>query len=64
MCIRDRVALAWVRDRPQVTSAIVGARTAAQLRAVLASEDLELPEAILDALDEISAPDLGYPERR
>src|SRR5450830_772650 len=58
------VALAWVRDRPQVTSAIVGARTAAQLRAVLASEDLELPEAILDALDEISAPDLGYPERR
>jgi aryl-alcohol dehydrogenase-like predicted oxidoreductase len=47
-----------------VTSAIVGARTAAQLRAVLVSEDLELPEAILDALDEISAPDLGYPERR
>src|SRR5665811_1118630 len=58
------VALAWVRDRPQVSCAIVGARTAAQLRAALATEDLELPDAILDALDEISAPDLGYPERR
>lgn len=56
------IALAWVRDRPGVTAAIVGARTAAQLRGSLQVEDLELPEEIRTALDEVSAPDLGYPE--
>ncbi|HLV05526.1 MAG TPA: aldo/keto reductase [Actinomycetaceae bacterium] len=49
------VALAWVRDAPGVTSAIVGARTAAQLRGVLSAEDLELPPAIRRALDDVSA---------
>ncbi|MFI2752331.1 aldo/keto reductase [Cellulomonas sp. P22] len=58
------VALAWLRVRGQISSAIVGARTAAQLRASLAAEDVELPPEILRALDEVSAPDLGYPERR
>jgi aryl-alcohol dehydrogenase-like predicted oxidoreductase len=56
------VALAWVRDRPGVTSAIVGARTAAQLRGSLAAEEIELPTEIRDALDEVSAPTLAYPE--
>jgi len=56
------VALAWVRDRPGVTAAIVGARTAAQLRGSLAAEPLELPEEIRTALDEVSSPELGYPE--
>lgn len=56
------VALAWVRDRPGVTSAVVGARTISQLRGSLESEALTLPEAIRTALDEISAPSLGYPE--
>lgn len=56
------VALAWVRDRPGVTAPIVGARTVQQLRGILESEDLELPEEIRTALDDISAPDLGYPE--
>lgn len=58
------VALAWLRVRAQVASAIVGARTAAQLRASLAADDLELPAEILHALDEVSAPPVGYPERR
>ncbi|WP_152189770.1 aldo/keto reductase [Georgenia satyanarayanai] len=49
------VALAWVRDAPAVSSAIVGARTATQLRAVLAGNDLELPGAIRRALDDVSA---------
>jgi aryl-alcohol dehydrogenase-like predicted oxidoreductase len=49
------VALAWVRDRPGVVSPVVGARTAAQLRSTLASESLELPEELVDALDEVSA---------
>ncbi|MBB5789227.1 aldo/keto reductase [Jiangella mangrovi] len=58
------VALTWVRDRPGVSSAIVGARTAAQLRDVLGSDDLELPAEIRAALDEVSALELGYPENR
>jgi aryl-alcohol dehydrogenase-like predicted oxidoreductase len=57
------VALAWVRDQPGVTAPVVGARTAAQLRGVLAAEDLTLPAEIRTALDEISVPPLGYPER-
>ncbi len=58
------VALAWVRDAPGVTSAIVGARTADQLTASLAAEDLVLPAAIRQALDDVTAPPMGYPERR
>lgn len=50
------VALAWVRDTPGVTSAIVGARTGAQMRGVLKSEEVSLPEIVRDALDEVSAP--------
>jgi aryl-alcohol dehydrogenase-like predicted oxidoreductase len=56
------VALAWVRDRPGVTAPIVGARTAAQLRVVLESEELTLPDEIREALDEVSEPQSGYPE--
>ena len=58
------VALAWVRDAPGVSSAIVGARTAEQLLVSLDAEDLVLPEQIRDALDDISAIECGYPERR
>lgn len=58
------VALAWVRDAPGVASAIVGARTAEQLDASLAAEDLTLPAPIRDALDDVTAPPMGYPERR
>jgi aryl-alcohol dehydrogenase-like predicted oxidoreductase len=58
------VALAWVRDAPGVTSAIVGARTAEQLAPSLEAETLALPDAIRGALDEVSEPPLGYPERR
>lgn len=57
------VALAWVRDQPGVTSAIVGARNAAQLRTSLAAESLYLPPEIRLALADVSAPKLGYPER-
>lgn len=58
------VALAWVRDAPGVSSAIVGARTLAQLRGALAARDLTLPSAIRDALDDVTTPATGYPERR
>jgi len=50
------VALAWVRGRPGVSSAIVGARTAAQLRSALRQSDLVLPEAISQALSDVSLP--------
>ncbi|WP_199035075.1 aldo/keto reductase [Glycomyces salinus] len=56
------VALAWVRDQPGVASAIVGARNATQLRASLAAEQLFLPPEIRLALDDVSAPAVGYPE--
>ncbi|CAN2197803.1 Tas Predicted oxidoreductases (related to aryl-alcohol dehydrogenases) [Candidatus Nanopelagicaceae bacterium] len=48
------VALAWVRDAPGVTSSLIGARTGAQLRGVLKSEEISLPEIVRIALDEIS----------
>ena len=48
------VALAWLLGRPGVASAIVGARTTAQLQESLASEDLELPPEIVQALDDVS----------
>lgn len=49
------VALAWVRDNPLVTSAIVGARTGAQLRGILSTEEISLPMTIREVLDEVSA---------
>jgi aryl-alcohol dehydrogenase-like predicted oxidoreductase len=48
------VALAWVRDAPGVTSAIVGARTGAQLRGVLTVEEIVLPDVVRTALNEVS----------
>ena len=48
------VALAWVRDAPGVTSALIGARTGAQLRGVLKSEEIALPDIVRTALDEVS----------
>jgi aryl-alcohol dehydrogenase-like predicted oxidoreductase len=49
------VAIAWVRDRPGVTSSIVGARTGAQLKGILRSEEVEIPAQVRNALDEVSA---------
>ncbi len=49
------VSLAWVRDFPGVTSAIIGARTGAQLRGALSAEPVTLPVPVREALDEISA---------
>lgn len=58
----SQVSLAWVRDQPGVVAPIVGARTADQLVGSLSVEEVTLPEEILDALDDVSAPELGYPE--
>jgi aryl-alcohol dehydrogenase-like predicted oxidoreductase len=56
-CSPVEVALSWVRDRPGVSSILLGARTAAQLRSALTSEDVDLPAEIRTALDEVSYTD-------
>ncbi|WP_028654897.1 aldo/keto reductase [Nocardioides sp. J54] len=48
------VALVWVRDAPGVTAPVVGARTAAQLKVALGSEEKVLPAEIRSALDDVS----------
>jgi aryl-alcohol dehydrogenase-like predicted oxidoreductase len=48
------VALAWVRDRPGVSAALVGARDTAQLAASIAAETVVLPVEIRAALDDVS----------
>ncbi len=58
------VALAWVRDRPEVAAPVIGARDVAQLTSSLAAEELTLPEEIRAALDDVSAIEFGYPETR
>ena len=49
------IALAWVRDAPGVTTSIIGARTGAQLRGVLKSEEIALPDIVRTALNDVSA---------
>ncbi len=49
-----QVALMWVRDAPQVASALVGPRTTDQLAELLDAEDKTLVPPIVSALDDIS----------
>ena len=48
------VARAWLLSQPAVTAPIIGPRTLTQLAALLEAEDVELPEQIVHALDEVS----------
>jgi aryl-alcohol dehydrogenase-like predicted oxidoreductase len=48
------VSLSWVRDQPGIASAIVGARTGAQLRGALTVEEIEIPYQVREALNDIS----------
>ena len=57
-----QVALAWVADRPQVTSVILGARTLDQLTDNLGAAGLHLDEEETALLDSASDPGAaGYP---
>jgi aryl-alcohol dehydrogenase-like predicted oxidoreductase len=56
-----QVALAWLRDRPGVTSVIIGARTDEQLTDNLAAAELELADTERARLEEVSRPPLLYP---
>jgi aryl-alcohol dehydrogenase-like predicted oxidoreductase len=54
-CTSLELALLWVLQNPGVTSAITGARNAAQLRTILHALNSELPEQIYAALNEVSS---------
>lgn len=57
-----QVALAWVTNRPGVTSTILGARTTEQLEDNLGAADSELPPEALARLDAASVVPVGdYP---
>jgi aryl-alcohol dehydrogenase-like predicted oxidoreductase len=56
-----RVALAWVRMKPFVTSTIIGARTLAQLDDNIEAVNLMLTSQEVEALDKISAERPQYP---
>jgi aryl-alcohol dehydrogenase-like predicted oxidoreductase len=57
-----RVALAWVRSRPGVTSTIIGARRLSQLDDNLRSLDVTLTAAQLAKLDALTKPTFGFPQ--
>ena len=54
------VALRWVLDRPFITSAIFGARNAAQAAESMRAGGWRLPAEIARRLDEVSAPQPRY----
>ncbi len=56
-----RVALAWVKNRPSVTSVIIGARNEEQLEDNIASTRLELTPDEVHELDEMSRLVKEYP---
>ena len=56
-----QVALAWLRDRPGVTSLIIGARTDEQLADNLAATELTLSDEEQSRLEQLSRPPLLYP---
>ena len=58
-----QVALAWLRQREEVSSVILGVRTLAQLKDNLGAADLTLSEEDINKLDEASTPPELYPYR-
>lgn len=56
-----QVALAWLLDRPGITSVIVGARTDEQLADNLAAASLSLSPDEAARLEAVSRPPLIYP---
>lgn len=56
-----RVAVAWVQNRPGVTSTILGARTLQQLDDNLAAIDVKLSAEQVARLDALTKPKLNFP---
>ena len=51
-----RLAIAWTLVHPAVTSSIIGPRTMEQLETQLDASDIQLDQAVLDAIDQIVEP--------
>jgi aryl-alcohol dehydrogenase-like predicted oxidoreductase len=56
-----QIALAWLLRRRVVSSVIIGARRMEQLQANIGAAEIELTEAEMDALDQVSALPREYP---
>jgi aryl-alcohol dehydrogenase-like predicted oxidoreductase len=56
-----KIALAWLLHQPSVTSVIIGAKNANQLKDNLGAVDVKLDDADLKALDEVSRLTPEYP---
>lgn len=54
----SQMAIAFAKSRPFMTSVIIGATTMEQLKTDIGAADLELPEAVLEDIDQIH---LDYP---
>jgi aryl-alcohol dehydrogenase-like predicted oxidoreductase len=57
-----RVALAWVRAQPGVSSTIIGARRVAQLVDNVGAVDVRLTSEELSRLDALTKPTFGFPQ--
>ena len=57
------MALAWVEERPGVTSTIIGARTLKQLDENLTALDVQLSPAHMATLDKLTEPTLDFPSQ-
>ena len=60
-CSPARISLAWILQKPFVTSVIIGAKRLEQLQDNLASLDVKLTEEQMKQLDEVSALPPEYP---
>jgi aryl-alcohol dehydrogenase-like predicted oxidoreductase len=60
-CSAARVALAWLLQRPGISSVIVGGRTEDQFRDNVAAAELKLTKEEVRRLDAVSQPPLLYP---
>ncbi len=59
----SQMALNWLRQRPTVSSVLLGVRTTSQLEDNLAALDWELTSEEMRALNEVSAPGIPtYPQ--
>jgi aryl-alcohol dehydrogenase-like predicted oxidoreductase len=56
-----QVTLAWLLERPAVTTLVIGARTEEQLKDNLAAATLSLSEEEIARIEEVSRPPLPYP---
>jgi aryl-alcohol dehydrogenase-like predicted oxidoreductase len=60
-CTLAQLALAWLLTKPVVTSVLIGSAKLSQLEVNLGAAAVKLDAAIVEKLDELTAPKLIYP---